>query len=79
MNPRRHPRLAIALAMAACLLAGLAIGSTRTTPLHAAGADRWQERIVATGPIGVEVNNQGKQVERDEVSYLNYPNGMLLA
>lgn len=75
----RRPRLAAGLALMTGLGLGWMLGTGRAPRLHAGGADRWGERIVATGPILVEPNGQKMPVPRDAIYYLNYHNGLLLA
>jgi hypothetical protein len=79
MSPARLPRLAPALTLALGLAAGYAAGMARAPRLGADTADRWEDRVLVSGPIGVEQNKMGVQVPQDALYYLNYNNGLLLA
>jgi hypothetical protein len=76
---QRRPRLCVGLALAVGLALGWATGPARSPLLFASGADRWQDRVLASGPISVETNKMKMQVTQDAVYYLNYHNGLLLA
>lgn len=81
-NMRRHG-FRVGAALAIGLVLGLALGWSaapeRTPRLFARTADRWEDRIVATGTLSFEKNKQGMQVTQDAVYYLNYNAGLLLA
>jgi hypothetical protein len=76
--PRRR-RIVLALTLAAGLGLGYAAGSARVPRLEADTADRWEERVLVSGPISIEVNKMGAQVSQDALYYLNYNSGRLLA
>lgn len=66
------------------LLAGLGIGwaaaGGRPQPLHATGADRWDESILAAGPSFIKYNETSKiQVAQDAIYFLDYRLGKLMA
>lgn len=68
------------LALTVGVVLGWALASARSPrPVLASGSDRWGDRIIATGPIGFEMNSLKAPVPRDAIYYLNYNNGRLLA
>jgi hypothetical protein len=80
MFPSRR-RWSAGLVLAVGIALGWALATTRATrPVLASGADRWGDRIVVTGPIGIEMNPLTKAaIPQDAIYYLNYSNGRLLA
>ncbi len=75
----RRPRLCLALAALGGLAVGLVVAPAGEPRLLAGNADRWQDRVLATGPIAVEVNKQNMKFNQDAIYYLNYQNGLLMA
>ncbi|MGE3822511.1 MAG: hypothetical protein AB7I30_24105, partial [Isosphaeraceae bacterium] len=67
----------------AFLLVGLAVGwalaGVRTPTLRAQAGDRWEESVLATGPMFIR-NNKGTEVQvaQDAIYYLDYRRGLLL-
>ncbi len=76
---QRRPQLCLGLAVVAGLALGWSLASARLPRLLADGTDRWNDRIVTSGPIAVERNKLNIQVAQDAIYYLNYTNGRLLA
>lgn len=58
---------------------GWALGAAPHARLTAGGTDRWNDRVVLTGPISVEQDRQGKFYPVEALYVLNYSNGLLLA
>lgn len=69
------------LTLAVGIALGWALATARTPRLVlASGADRWGDRIVATGPIGIEMNPLTKAaIPQEAIYYLNFSQGRLLA
>jgi hypothetical protein len=73
------------ISTAAVLTAGVMVGwllATLTRPtgtLRAAGTDRWDDRIVAAGPVTVRYDDRLKTaLTQDALYYLDYKGGRLL-
>jgi hypothetical protein len=78
--PQRRPHLGIGLALISGLGVGWWLGAARAPSLRAGGADRWNDRVLTTGPVIVERNRDGQVVNtRDGLYILNYSQGLLLA
>src|SRR3954447_7099168 len=78
---QRHRRWTAGLALAIGISLGWALATGRSLrPVLAGGADRWGDRTVVTGPIGIEMNPLTKAaIPQDAIYYLNYSQGRLLA
>jgi hypothetical protein len=81
MSVRTRPSLPLSvLLVAAGTLLGVLITGRPAMRLNAAGGDRPDAAVVATGPISVEQNPALKvQIASDAVYYLNYSRGFLYA
>ena len=67
------------LAMAGTTLIGWLAGSSKPPVLVASGTDRWNERVMLTGPVRVERDQKGSLWAQDAVYILNKSNGLLMA
>ena len=76
---KRFPAPWFALAMAGTTFLGWLVGSSRPSVLIASGTDRWNERVMLTGPVTVERDQKGSLWAQDAVYILNKSNGLLLA
>jgi hypothetical protein len=72
-------RWIFAAGFCAAMALGWALGAAPGARLSAGGADRWNDRVVLTGPISLERDRQGPFYPVDALYVLNYSNGLLLA
>jgi hypothetical protein len=77
---RRYPRFCLLVAVVLGVTAGWFQGTRQAPRLQASGGlDRWDDRAVVAGPVGIEGSKQNMTMTHDAIYYLNYHLGTLLA
>jgi hypothetical protein len=76
----RYSRISTAFVLLVGLIAGWSLSLVRPTPLHAGAGDRYEETILATGPVLVRYDEATKSpISLDALYLLDYRGGRLLA
>ncbi len=75
----RQPSLSLVVVLVAGLAIGWGLANARPASVLAVSADRWGERALVAGPIGMEILSEKVTVPQDALYYLNYSTGKLLA